>query len=70
VNCADSWSDHPLITYAAWWQERDCGRLAQALPGPVDAHPANISPFGLRELSGNVWEWAGTVLEHLDEAVV
>jgi energy-coupling factor transporter ATP-binding protein EcfA2 len=70
VNCADSWSDHPLITYAAWRQERDRGRLAEALPGPVDAHPGNTSPFGIRELGGNVWEWTSTVLENKDEAVV
>jgi hypothetical protein len=70
VNCADSWSDHPLITYAAWRQERDRGRLAQAIPGPADAHPGNTSPFGVRELGGNVWEWTCTVLENLDEAVV
>jgi hypothetical protein len=70
VNCADSWSDHPLITYAAWREERDRGRLAEALPGPVDAHPGNTSPFGVRELGGNVWEWTSTVLEDLNEAVV
>jgi hypothetical protein len=70
VNCADSWSDHPLITYAAWREERERGRLAEALPGPVDAHPGNTSPFGIRELGGNVWEWTSTVLGDLDEAVV
>ena len=70
VNCADSWSDHPLITYAAWREERDRGRLADALPGPVDAHPGNTSPFGVRELGGNVWEWTSTVLDDPDEAVV
>jgi formylglycine-generating enzyme required for sulfatase activity len=70
VNCADSWSDHPLITYAAWREERNRGRLAEALPGPVDAHPGNTSPFGVRELGGNVWEWTSTVLEDLNEAVV
>jgi hypothetical protein len=70
VNCADSWSDHPLITYPAWREEHDRGRLAHALPGPVDAHPGNISPFGIRELSGNVWEWTSTVLDDLGEAVV
>jgi Sulfatase-modifying factor enzyme 1 len=70
VNCADSWSDHPLITYAAWREERARGRLALAVPGPVDAHPGNISPFGVREMAGHVWEWTSTVLEDLNEAVV
>jgi Sulfatase-modifying factor enzyme 1 len=70
VNCADSWSDHPLITYAAWREARDRGRLAGALPGPVDAHPGNTSPFGIREMGGQVWEWTSTVLGSLDEAVV
>jgi energy-coupling factor transporter ATP-binding protein EcfA2 len=70
VNCADSWTDHPLITYTAWRRERDRGRLAGAIPGPVDAHPGNTSPFGVRELGGNVWEWTSTVLEDPDEAVV
>ena len=70
VNCADSWSDHPLVTYSAWREERARGRLAEAVPGPVDAHPGNISPFGVREMAGHVWEWTSTVLEDLNEAVV
>jgi formylglycine-generating enzyme required for sulfatase activity len=70
VNCADTWSDHPLITYDAWRAELDRGRLKDALPGPVDAHPANVSPFGLREMAGNVWELTATVLEDLNEAVI
>lgn len=70
ANCADSWSDHPLITYEAWRKELDQGRLADALPGPVDAHAANVSPFGVREMAGNVWELTATVLEDLNEAVI
>jgi hypothetical protein len=54
VNYADSWSGHPLITYEAWRAELDRGRLEDALPGPVDAHPENVSPFGVREMAGNV----------------
>ena len=70
VNCADSWSDHPLITYEAWRAELDRGRLGDALPGLVDAHPGNVSPFGGREMAGNVWEWTSTVLDDLNEAVI
>jgi formylglycine-generating enzyme required for sulfatase activity len=70
VNCADSWSDHPLITYEAWHEELGRGRLADALPSPIDAHPRNVSPFGIREMAGNVWEFTATVLEELNEAVI
>jgi hypothetical protein len=70
VNCADTWSDRPLITYTAWREEHRRGRLARAVPGPVHAHPGNASPFGVRELGGNVWEWTSTLLGDQDEAVV
>ena len=70
VNCADSWSDVPLITYEAWREKLNDGRLEDALPGPVDAHPGNVSPFGVREMAGNVWEFTGAVLEELNEAVI
>ncbi|HUK69183.1 MAG TPA: SUMF1/EgtB/PvdO family nonheme iron enzyme, partial [Streptosporangiaceae bacterium] len=70
VSCADSWSDHPLITYEAWRAELDRGRLEDALPGPVGAHPGNVSPFGVREMAGNVWEFTATVLDDVNEAVI
>jgi energy-coupling factor transporter ATP-binding protein EcfA2 len=70
VNCADTWAGRPLITYEAWRAELDTGRLRDALPGPVDAHPANVSPFGIREMSGNVWELTSTVLPNVNEAVI
>ncbi|MEV6981835.1 SUMF1/EgtB/PvdO family nonheme iron enzyme [Sphaerisporangium sp. NPDC051017] len=70
VSCADSWSGRKLITYEAWREELDRGRLAEAMPGPVDAHPGNISPYGLREMAGNVWEITATMLDHRDEVVI
>ena len=48
VNCADSWSGRPLITYETWRAENGHGRLKDTLPSPVDNHP------------GNVWEWTAT----------
>jgi Sulfatase-modifying factor enzyme 1/NACHT domain len=70
VNCADSWSGRPLITYDAWREENDSGRLKDALPTAVDAYPRNVSPFGVHEMAGNVWEWTATVLDDLNEAVI
>lgn len=28
--------------------------------GPVDAYPAGASPYGVRDLSGNAWEWVSS----------
>lgn len=70
VNSADSWSGRPLITYEAWREELDRGGLSRAMPGPVDAHPRNVSPFGVRGMVGNVWEITGSVLDDLSEVVI
>jgi formylglycine-generating enzyme required for sulfatase activity len=40
--------------------------IGHDLPGPdnVDAHPAGASPFGVMDLTANVWQWTD---EYLDE---
>ncbi len=33
-------------------------------PDEVTAHPRGASPFGVEDMTGNVWQWTG---EYLDE---
>ena len=40
-------------------------------PANVDAHPAGVSPFGVMDLVGNVWQWTDEFVdEHTRAAVV
>jgi hypothetical protein len=70
VNCADSWSGRPLVTYEAWKAEMDAGSLNAGRPTPVTDHPGNVSPFGVRGMSGNVWEWTATVFDDVNSATI
>jgi formylglycine-generating enzyme required for sulfatase activity len=70
VNCADTWSGRPLVTYELWKQEIDGGRLRDCAPTDVTAHPANLSPFHVKGMSGNVWEWTDTVFGNINSAVI
>jgi len=42
-----------------WGNEFDPAKCNSDTPGttPVDAYPANVSPFGVGDMVGNVWEW-------------
>jgi hypothetical protein len=70
VNCADAWSGRPLVTYETWKNEIDSGRLRDCSSSAVNDHPTNISPFGVRGMSGNVWEWTETVFDDINSGVI
>jgi hypothetical protein len=70
VNCADVWSGRPLVTYEAWKQEIDHGPVRHGAPTRVSDHPSNVSPFGVRGMAGNVWEWTSTVFDRVNSAAI
>jgi formylglycine-generating enzyme required for sulfatase activity len=70
VNCADTWSGRPLVTYEVWKEDLDRGGLRDATRVPVDAYPWNRSPFGIRQMVGNVWELTSTLIEETGDIVM
>ena len=51
------WGNDPPTCEVANYSED--GQFCEGGPLPVDSFPANISPYGVREMGGNVWEWTG-----------
>jgi iron(II)-dependent oxidoreductase len=59
----NSWDEHAVPTP---YKGRD-------LPGPADAnaHPAGASPFGVMDMTGNVWQWTDEYIDdHTRAAIV
>ncbi len=68
-------TDGRLYPWGNSWDERAVPTpyKGRDLPGPadVDAHPAGASPFGVIDMTGNVWQWTDEYVdEHTRAAIV
>ena len=60
-----------------WGAEKDAGRVPpfehgrdQRPPTDVDAYPSGASPFGVMDLTGNVWQWTDEFVDDHTRAAV
>jgi sulfatase modifying factor 1 len=60
-----TWGDEPDPRMANTWHGEFPWRGYRGT-SPVDAHPPN--GYGLRDMSGNVWEWTGDPFDHTASA--
>ena len=65
------WGNEPVDGTRANFCDKDCPRLI-ANPNyddgypemaPVGSYPKGASPYGVMDMSGNVWEWTSTIIQ-------
>jgi serine/threonine protein kinase len=56
-------ADGRLYPWGEEWQDgKFCNTWDSRAPGtsPVDKYPLGVSPFGVWDMAGNIWEWTGS----------
>ena len=67
-------ADGRLYPWGNSWDERAAVApyKGRDLPGPadVDAHPTGASPFGVMDMTGNVWQWTDEFVDEHTRAAI
>jgi len=67
-------TDGRLYPWGNSWDERAAPKpyKGRDLPGPadVDAHPAGASPFGVMDMTGNIWQWSDEFVDEHTRAAI
>ena len=65
------WGEQWQPTWANWCDGDSCDGSIDGYAGaaPVDAFPENVSPYGVRNMAGNMLEWTSSPSEFEDEFI-
>ncbi|MBA4496319.1 SUMF1/EgtB/PvdO family nonheme iron enzyme [Paenactinomyces guangxiensis] len=63
ANAADYWAKKVIVDYEEWKQLVDSNEIHVGHPLPSENFIKNVSPFGIKNTCGNIWELSSTIDE-------
>ena len=71
ANSADYWAKELLITYDKWRIHYDkSGDMRGGMVLAVDDFKNNISPFNIKNMCGNIWEYSTSVTDDFSKVII